>query len=79
MAATKSSDGVTVTLDAVNRKLHLHWPENQSTEFHYVWLRHHARCPEGLPNDTSVKIDLVPDDPTSLVIFPDRFTKSDAA
>ena len=68
MAATTSSDGVTVTLDAVNRKLHLHWPENQSTEFHYVWLRHHARCPEGLPNDTSVKIDLVPDDPTSLVI-----------
>ena len=79
MAATTSSDGVTVTLDAVNRKLHLHWPENQSTEFQYVWLRHHARCPEGLPNDTSVKIDLVPDDPTSLVIFPDRFTKSDAA
>ena len=68
MAATKSPDGVTVTLDAVNRKLRLHWPENQSTEFHYVWLRHHARCPDGLPNDTSIKIDLVPDDPTSLVI-----------
>ena len=68
MAATKSPDGVTVTLDAVNRKLRLNWPENQSTEFHYVWLRHHARCPDGLPNDTSIKIDLVPDDPTSLVI-----------
>ena len=68
MAAIKSPDGVTVTLDAVNRKLRLNWPENQSTEFHYVWLRHHARCPDGLPNDTSIKIDLVPDDPTSLVI-----------
>ena len=68
MAAIKSPDGVTVTLDAVNRKLRLNWPENQSTEFHYVWLRHHARCPNGLPNDTSVKIDLVPDDPASLVI-----------
>ena len=68
MAATKSPDDVTVTLDAVNRKLRLNWPENQSTEFHYVWLRHHARCPDGLPNDTSIKIDLVPDDPTSLVI-----------
>jgi len=68
MAVTKPPGNVTVTLDAVNRKLRLHWSGDQSTEFHYIWLRHHARCPDGLPNDTSIKIDLVPDDPASLVI-----------
>ncbi|MGE4660606.1 MAG: gamma-butyrobetaine hydroxylase-like domain-containing protein, partial [Arenicellales bacterium] len=65
---TKPPGNVTVTLDAVNRKLRLNWSGDQSTEFHYIWLRHHARCPDGLPNDTSIKIDLVPDDPASLVI-----------
>ena len=68
MAVDSLLGNVTVTLDAANRKLRLHWSEDQSTEFHYVWLRHHARCPDGLPNDTSIKIDLVPDDPSSLVI-----------
>jgi len=68
MAVVSLLGNVTVTLDAANRKLRLHWSEDQSTEFHYVWLRHHARCPDGLPNDTSIKIDLVPDDPSSLVI-----------
>ena len=68
MAVDHLPTNVTVEMDALNRKLHVHWSGNQSTEFHYVWLRHHARCPDGLPNDTSIKIDLVPDDPASLVI-----------
>ena len=68
MTVKRSTDDVAVKIDASNRKVHLLWPDNQSAEFHYVWLRHHARCPEGLPNDTSIKIDLIPDDPASLVI-----------
>ena len=68
MAVKHSGDDVAVKIDASNRKIRLLWPDNQSAEFHYVWLRHHARCPEGLPNDTSIKIDLIPDDPASLVI-----------
>ena len=68
MAIRNTTVDVTVKVDAPNRKIRLLWPDNQSAEFHYVWLRHHARCPEGLPNDTSIKIDLIPDDPASLVI-----------
>lgn len=55
-------------VDARNRKIHLHWDDGLQTGFHFVWLRHSARCPRGMPNDTAVKIDLLPDDPSTLVV-----------
>ena len=59
---------VTASIDAEQRKLTVRWPSGITHAFHYVWLRHNARCPAGMPNDTQVKIDLLPDDPESLVV-----------
>ena len=50
------------------RKIEIEWDDGLSTGFHYVWLLHNARCCYGMSNDTSVKIDLLPDDPQLLVI-----------
>ncbi len=50
------------------RKVEIRWGDGSSHTYHYIWLRHSGRCPAGLPNDTSVKIDLLPDDPTVLAI-----------
>ncbi len=50
------------------RTLSIEWSDNNSSSFNYVWLRHSARCSSGMPNDTSIKIDLLPDDPSSLSI-----------
>lgn len=49
------------------RKLEISWPDGVCHDYHYVWLRHSGRCSDGMPNDTSVKIDLLPDEPESLV------------
>ncbi len=57
-----------VVLHASQRKLDITWPDGETSSFHYVWLRHSARCTHGMPNDTSVKIDLLPDDPATLAI-----------
>ncbi len=54
--------------DAGERRLTIRWADGRSNTFHYVWLRHQARCPDGMPNDTSVKIDLLPEDPASLAL-----------
>lgn len=63
-----SSTSVSASINAEQRKLTVRWPSGISHTFHYVWLRHNARCPDGMPNDTQVKIDLLPDDPESLVV-----------
>ena len=57
-----------VALNPDERKLTFTWDDGAAHSFHYVWLRHSARCSVEMPNDTSVKIDLLPDDPGSLVI-----------
>ena len=57
-----------VELNPSERKLTVTWDDGATHSFHYVWLRHSARCSNGMPNDTSVKIDLLPDDPESLAI-----------
>ena len=57
-----------ITLRPEQRKLEFDWGDGESSTFHYVWLRHSARCSQGMPNDTSVKIDLLPDDPATLSI-----------
>lgn len=56
------------TPDDSVRKLEIGWPDGASFSYHYVWLRHCARCSDGMPNDTRVKIDLLPDDPAQLGI-----------
>ena len=63
-----SSTSINASINAEQRKLTVRWPSGISHTFHYVWLRHNARCPDGMPNDTQVKIDLLPDDPESLVV-----------
>ena len=50
------------------RIVELTWDNGERNRYHYVWLRHSARCVHGMPNDTSVKIDLLPDDPSALAI-----------
>ena len=45
-----------------NGRVEISWPEGGSDRFHYVWLRHAARCPGGMPNDTVNKLELLPDD-----------------
>jgi gamma-butyrobetaine dioxygenase len=57
-----------VALRPDQRKLVITWPDGETSAYHYVWLRHSARCSDGMPNDTSVKIDLLPDDPATLAI-----------
>lgn len=59
---------VEVKYDNSARKLQVNWSDAENSSFHFVWLRHNARCCDGMPNDTSVKIDLLPDDPASLII-----------
>ena len=56
------AESVSVTWDNAQRRLRLQWDDQPLTEYHYVWLRHSARIPFGMANDTSVKIDLVPDE-----------------
>jgi len=56
------------SIDATHRKISIDWENGFSTSYHFVWLRHSARCPYGMSNDTSVKIDLLPDDPKTLVV-----------
>ncbi|GIS87983.1 MAG: hypothetical protein CM1200mP18_06930 [Gammaproteobacteria bacterium] len=63
-----SSTSINASINAEQRKLTVRWPSDIVHTFHYVWLRHNARCPDGMPNDTQVKIDLLPDDPESLVV-----------
>ena len=55
-------------LNNSSRELTLNWPDGFKSQFHYVWLRHHARCADGMPNDTEIKIDLIPDDISSLAV-----------
>ncbi len=66
-SATAASDRI--NLDETNRKLTLVWPDGNSSSYHYVWLRHSGQCPHGMPNDTSNKIALLPDDPATLKIL----------
>ena len=54
--------------DNALRAINITWSDGCSSRYHYVWLLHNARCPEGMTNDTSVKIDLLPDDPTTLKV-----------
>ncbi len=64
----RATEYSTIELDAPGRRLTICWADGQTSAYHYVWLRHQARCVNGMPNDTSVKIDLLPDDPASLAI-----------
>ncbi|MEM7564590.1 MAG: TauD/TfdA family dioxygenase [Pseudomonadota bacterium] len=50
-----------IVCDASERCLRLHWGDGHSSAFHFVWLRHQARCSHGMPNDVQVKIDLLPE------------------
>ena len=59
---------VQVVANAAQRVVEVAWPDAAEHRYHYVWLRHHARCSDGMPNDTRVKIDLLPDDPANLVV-----------
>ncbi len=59
---------IALSLCPGERLLEITWANGDVNRFHYVWLRHSARCGHGMPNDTSVKIDLLPDDPATLVI-----------
>lgn len=59
----------TVSDNPQKRALEIQWGDGTQSSFHYVWLRHHARLPDGMENDTSIKIDLVPDDPRTLSIL----------
>ena len=61
-------DAPRVELDPHGRTIAVSWSDGFNSRFHYVWLRHSGRCPRGMPNDTSVKIDLLPDDPAILEI-----------
>ena len=51
-----------LNLRKADRKLTVEWSSTASCEFHLVWLRHSGRCTHGMPNDTTTKIDLLPDD-----------------
>jgi gamma-butyrobetaine dioxygenase len=57
-----------VNFDQPKRLLTVHWDEQTQFQYHYVWLRHAGRCSYGMPNDTSVKIDLLPSNPENLKI-----------
>ncbi|MGI9318230.1 MAG: TauD/TfdA family dioxygenase [bacterium] len=58
----------TVTDNPEKRTIEIQWDHGEPVTYHYVWLRHHGRLPYGMENDTSIKIDLIPDDPASLEI-----------
>ena len=66
--STPADSGCKVRLDAATRILSITWSDGATNAYHYIWLRHSARCADGMPNDTRVKIDLVPDDPETLVV-----------
>jgi hypothetical protein len=55
-------------IDAKSRKLTGRWPTNGTHTYHFVWLRYSARCPHGMANDTSVKIELLPEQIENLAI-----------
>ena len=61
-------DVLRIEVDNHDRIVSLYWPGEKASRYHFVWLRHHARCADGMPNDTSIKIDLLPDDPATLHI-----------
>lgn len=65
-----STDNATaaIEIDAATRRLVVTWSDGQRSGFHFVWLRHAARGGDGMPNDTRVKIDLLPDEPTELAL-----------
>jgi len=72
---SQSDRDPSVEINSSNRKVRICWPNDTSAEFHYVWLRHNARCPGGMSNDTNVKLDLLPDDPASLIIEKARISE----
>ena len=57
-----------IDLQADKRQLAITWADGELNRYHYVWLRHSGRCSNGMPNDTRVKIDLLPEDPATLAI-----------
>ena len=59
---------VTSRLLPRQRKLEISWPGSDSSAYHYVWLRHDARCAEPGADDTTVKLDLLPEQPETLAI-----------
>ncbi len=63
-----TADVSKIEIDAKTRRLCIFWVDGRHDCYHYVWLRHQARCPDGMPNDTRVKIDLLPEDPATLAI-----------
>ena len=57
-----------INCDANERCFRFRWHDGKESAFHFVWLRHQARCSHGMPNDIRVKIDLLPDAPESLAV-----------
>ena len=57
-----------IKFENTSRYLQIHWSDNQQSRYPYVWLRHQARFHRETVDDTSVKIDLIPDELTSLSI-----------
>ena len=57
-----------INFENTSRCLQICWSDNQQGRYPYVWLRHQARFHRDTVDDTSVKIDLIPDDMTSLSI-----------
>ena len=57
-----------IVLHREKRILDLLLASGERCSYPYIWLRHSARFSHGLQNDTSIKIDLLPDDPESLEI-----------
>ncbi len=68
MSTSAANASPAIEIDAAKRKLVVAWGDGERNGFHFVWLRHAARCGDGMPNDTRVKIDLLPDDPAELAI-----------
>lgn len=68
MGTPASNAPITIEIDAAKRKLVVAWSDGERNGYHFVWLRHSARCGDGMPNDTRVKIDLLPENPAELAI-----------
>ena len=60
--------GTWVSTSQRDRHLTVAWPDGQESTYHFVWLRHAARCPGGMPNDAINKLELLPDDPATLAL-----------